>query len=99
MDKEKFNMYCAEVEGYILEYIDCDDDFKFHHFEVEGKPFVEYSPFDNTSQMARVFDRLYQDPIKMDALHNFLVSIYKNGIVNAMRDFIISTMPEDKDNG
>lgn len=95
MDKDKFNRYCADVIGYET----CAND---------GIPFLRkngilkmsegyYNPYNDLNQMAEVFDKL--DPsfnLTLNECGNFIMQCNEFGIKQAMRDFIISTMPEDK---
>ena len=113
MDKEKFNVYCASVMGWVS--CSCSasvgknlDDTKRFNAEAWSTPpsdeksgcikhfKSDYSPHDDLNQMAEVFDELYKCPQKTENVKKFLSDIYHNGISNAMRDFVISTMPVEQ---
>ena len=91
MNKDRFNRHCAEVMGY-------KPDGKGGFTNLVGR----YTPYDDLNQMAEVFDRLMsgdgfvmmkfstydctkEPPLKIDI-----------PIAEGMRQYIISTMPEDK---
>jgi len=98
MDKEKFNRYCAEVMGYSS------------HWVRNGKNYIDegiigligqYEPHDDLNQASKVFDKLMSK-------EGFLVmkfftynskcegSVEQIPVGDAIRSYIISTMPEDK---
>ena len=105
---DKFYKYCAEVIGAI-EICDYEEQTggcppivseteKGIFISATSNPYKwnKYNPFDDLNQMAEVVEKLVHD-----GYGNLFDSFRKhNGfpfIKPAFRDFIISTMPEDKD--
>ena len=102
--RDKFNKYCAGVMGYVA---DCENRY------IKDDQFMSYvlnyNPYDNLNQMADVFDKKwcnewnkkadgeYMTKAQINMSTIFSEAIGDYGIKQAMRDFIISTMPEDKD--
>ena len=95
--KDKFNKYCAEVMGYRtwkeLDHICIENE---EYPVSSGQQFTTYSPYDDLNQMAEVFDKLFKDRNATTTLE-FLKISGMRGVKEAIQDFIISTMPEDKD--
>lgn len=104
MDKDKFNRYCAEVMGYVVEEFselhDCEEKrLKDETYLMHQRK--QYNPYDDLNQMAGVVDVL-SSQVEVRNLQGFAeefaTKMINNGIRSTMRDFIISTMQE-KDNG
>ena len=93
VDREVFNSYCAEVMGY-ESY--CDEPYPFDVWEYrlnEKMVYLQdnYNPFDDLNQSAPVAIILMAEK----GLH--LTLIEEEPIQNQINDFIISTMPKEKE--
>ena len=88
MNKTEFNKYCSSVMGY-------KPDGKGGFTNLVGR----YTPYDDLNQMAGVVEKLLigNQCKKCFELMQIIALQVNINIKQAMRDFIISTMPEDKD--
>jgi len=106
MNKSEFNVYCAEVMGYMHIYKNAptDDLFWIWIYDEKGDCERQYAPYDDLNQMLPVADEIIRQyfyepssPVTI-GVHNAIQDIRghlgNKTFENHIRDFIISTMPD-----
>jgi hypothetical protein len=95
--KDKFNKYCADVMGLEVRHTDEDGEL-WVWFDGQQTFSHAYNPYDDLNKMAEVVEKLAGDGnighAFIDMLFNDKYEI--NNIKQAFRDFILSTMEEEK---
>ena len=94
MDKEEFNIYCAEVMGEEFTLLRRTDTMWLWN-----NPDIEYNPYDDLNQMADVvteISMLGKYTADYKELVNDLVLTIPVDIKQAFRDFIISTSDKQR---
>ena len=98
--KDKFNKYCAEMMGHYLDWDNAQCNGGLPSYRSKSGKRKLYNPHDDLNQMADVVDDLSLLTKYNDEFDDMIKSICEPEITvkQAFRDFIISTMPEDKNN-
>ena len=98
MNEREFNEYCAKVMGYKRGWKGKKEVF---WLDDEGKRYLYlelYNPYNDLNQMAEVVEKLLEDAdiyIKGAFPNKYMFD--RDGVKQAIRDFIISTMEKDNE--